>query len=134
MKHLQWTCENKQKQGGLFHVKHFFNEVNVFFGFIGGSLSYLLGGFDYLLQFLVLLMVIDFVTGFAKSFFNHNLDKEKIFVGAYKKVAMFLVVIIAQEIDMLTNGQTPTDKTATIRPTARQRILSRSGRLVNQTS
>jgi len=85
-------------------------------GFISSTLSMLLGGFDMLLQALVVFMIVDFLSGWlvAAVFKSSNktttgrLSSAAGLKGIVKKAASLMVVIVAVHLDVLfgTNGIT----------------------------
>lgn len=66
---------------------------------IGGWLGWFLGGSDGLLIALVLFVVIDYATGVMCAVVDHRLSSEVGFRGICKKVAIFLLVGVAQILD-----------------------------------
>ena len=46
-------------------------------------------------------MIIDYITGIIKSIKNKDLNSEKGYFGILKKVLMLLIVVVAQQIDMI---------------------------------
>jgi toxin secretion/phage lysis holin len=64
-----------------------------------------LGGWDKLLEILVLSVVIDYGTGVIKALCLKQLSPEIGYRGILKKVGIFVVVVLAVQIDKLV-GQT----------------------------
>lgn len=62
---------------------------------------YLLGGFDIALQSLLIVMVIDYLTGIASAFYNKELSSKTGFKGILKKFCYLLVVVLSVVIDNL---------------------------------
>lgn len=56
------------------------------------------------LNLLVSFMVLDFITGFIKAFINRNVSSKALFKGGYMKCLVFVVIIIANKIDITFNG------------------------------
>jgi toxin secretion/phage lysis holin len=67
---------------------------------VGGWLGWFLGGCDGLLIALVLFVVIDYITGVFCAITDHRLSSEIGFRGICKKVVIFLLVGIAQILDV----------------------------------
>lgn len=88
-------------------MNKFFNEISIVFSFVGGGVSYFLGGFDTALTFLLSMIVIDYLTGIAKSYFSHTLNSNVGYLGIYKKIAILVVVGLAVMIDHLAGDNTP---------------------------
>lgn len=55
------------------------------------------------LYFLMILMIVDIVTGFAKAIKNENLWSKRSFRGIAKKTLIFSIIILANIIDMILN-------------------------------
>lgn len=55
------------------------------------------------LYFLMILMCVDIVTGFAKAIKNQNLWSKKSLRGTAKKILIFCIIILANIIDMILN-------------------------------
>lgn len=68
---------------------------------IGSTISYFLGGYDMLLQALILFVVIDYITGVLAAIKGKSLSAEVGYWGIIKKVLLFVVVGIAHTIDLL---------------------------------
>ncbi|MBO5389825.1 MAG: phage holin family protein [Lachnospiraceae bacterium] len=77
-------------------------------GSIGSGVAYLLGGWTHSLKFLVILMVIDFVTGLMVGGVFHKSTKTETgalesragFKGICKKVTMLFFVMIGHGVDV----------------------------------
>lgn len=68
----------------------------------GGAIAaHLYGGWNWTLTALVLFVVIDFVTGMIAAGIEGKLKSKISFVGAAKKVAIFLVITVAHLVDTL---------------------------------
>ena len=62
---------------------------------------YLLGGFDIALQSLLIVIVIDYLTGIASAIYNKELSSKIGFKGIIKKFCYLLVVALSVVIDNL---------------------------------
>lgn len=86
------------KNKGELHVEY--THSDLFHKFIyGGDLT--------LLYFLMVLMVIDIITGLAKAFKNKDLWSRKSMYGFGRKILIFCIIILANIIDQilkLNNG------------------------------
>ena len=65
------------------------------------TLLFILGGWDIALQSLIVVMIIDYLTGISKSYVAKTLNSNKGFKGIVKKLAMLGLVAIAVIIDRL---------------------------------
>lgn len=79
--------------------------IKAIIGVCGGFLSYLLGGWDVMLQTLVILTATDYLTGILAGIFEKKLSSEVGFKGIIKKVCMFCIVGLASVVDMTVNTE-----------------------------
>lgn len=77
------------------------------FTMVGGALGGLLGGWDGFLYALITFVVIDYLTGLMVAINKKTLSSEVGFKGIEKKVVIFFLVAVANEIDLyvLQSGQ-----------------------------
>lgn len=85
-------------------MKEFWNTIQLIFAGIGGWLGYFLGGCDGLLYALISFVVIDYITGVMCAIANHTLSSEVGFKGICRKVLIFLLVGIANILDIHVIG------------------------------
>lgn len=83
------------------------NGFSVVFGVFGGSLAWLLGGWDVLLWTLICFIVLDYLTGLAKAWKTKTLSSEIGFEGLIKKVMILTLVVMANFIQMLMGDVVP---------------------------
>lgn len=81
--------------------------------FIITCLTYFLGGFDLALKSLLIVMVIDYLTGVSSAIYNKKLSSKIGFKGIIKKFCYLLVVGLSVSIDNLT-GQNGTIRSLVI--------------------
>lgn len=62
---------------------------------------YLLGGFDIALQSLIIVIIIDYLTGIASAIYNKELSSKIGFKGIIKKFCYLLIVALSVVIDNL---------------------------------
>lgn len=84
-----------------------FNQISIIFGVIGGVCSYWLGGWDTLLKTIVVLTVLDYITGWIKAINLKKLSSEIGFRGLLKKIVMFIVIATAFVIQEFIGGTIP---------------------------
>lgn len=72
-----------------------FNWLTVAGGIIGGSISYLLGGWDSISKCLVLFILLDWFTGLSSALYNGHASSQKGFKGVIKMVAKILAVFVS---------------------------------------
>ena len=95
-------------------MKEFWNSIQLVFTGIGGWLGYFLGGWDGLLYALIAFVVIDYITGVMCAISNHTLSSEVGFKGICRKVLIFLLVGIANILDIHVIGSGSVLRTAVI--------------------
>ena len=95
-------------------MKEFWNTIQLIFTAIGGWLGYFLGGCDGLLYALVAFLVIDYITGVMCAINDKTLSSEVGFRGICRKVLIFLLVGIANILDVQVVGTGSVLRTAVI--------------------
>ena len=81
-------------------MKEFWSICQVVFTFLGGWLGYFLGGCDGLLFTLLVFVTADYITGVMCAIIDKRLNSKEGFQGICRKVIIFLLVGIAQMIDV----------------------------------
>ena len=95
-------------------MTEFWNTIQIIFSAVGGWLGYFLGGCDGLLYALIAFVVIDYVTGVMCAIINRELSSAVGFKGIFRKVLIFLLVGIANIIDVQVIGTGAVLRTAVI--------------------
>ena len=95
-------------------MKEFWNTIQLIFFAVGGWLGYFLGGCDGLLYALIAFVVIDYITGVMCAIINRELSSAVGFKGIFRKVLLFLLVGIANIIDVQVIGTGAVLRTAVI--------------------
>lgn len=95
-------------------MKEFWNFIQLIFSIIGGWLGYFLGGCDGLLYALIAFVVIDYITGVMCAITDKTLFSEVGFKGICRKVLIFLLVGIANILDVQVIGTGSVLRTAVI--------------------
>ncbi len=95
-------------------MKEFWNMIQFVFTMIGGWLGYFLGGCDGLLYALIAFVVIDYITGVMCAIADKSLSSEVGFKGICRKVLIFLLVGIANILDVQVIGTGSVLRTAVI--------------------
>ena len=88
-------------------------KINDIFSVLSTSIVYLLGGFDIALQSLIIVMIIDYVTGVSSAIYNKELSSKIGFKGIIKKFCYLLIIALSVVIDNLT-GQSGVIRTLVI--------------------
>lgn len=95
-------------------MKEFWNTIQLVFAAIGGWLGYFLGGCDGLLYALIAFVVVDYLTGVMCAIADKNLSSEVGFKGICRKVLIFILVGIANILDVQVIGDGSILRTAVI--------------------
>jgi toxin secretion/phage lysis holin len=95
-------------------MKEFWNMIQLVFTAIGGWLGYFLGGCDGLLIALIVFVVADYITGVMCAIVDRKLSSEVGFKGICKKVLIFMLVGIANILDVQVVGTGSVLRTAVI--------------------
>lgn len=95
-------------------MREFWNSVQLIFTAVGGWLGYFLGGSDGLLYALIVFVVIDYLTGVMCAVNDKTLSSEVGFRGICRKLLIFLMVGIANILDVHIIGTGSVLRTAAI--------------------
>ncbi len=95
-------------------MKEFWNTIQLIFTAVGGWLGYFLGGCDGLLIALVVFTSVDYITGVMCAVADRKLSSEVGFKGICRKVLIFLLVGIANILDVQVIGTGSVLRTAVI--------------------
>ena len=82
-------------------MKLFFNNA---VSIVVTTLVYLLGGFDIALICLLIVIVLDYITGVLSAIYNKKLNSKIGIKGIVKKIAYLCVVALAVVIDKITGA------------------------------
>ena len=106
------SYKNSLKEG--FVMKGFWNTVQMVFAAVGGWLGWFLGGCDGLLYALVAFVAVDYVTGVLCAVADRKLSSEVGFKGIAKKALIFLLVGMANVLDVQVIGSGCVLRTAVV--------------------
>jgi len=95
-------------------MKEFWNMIQLAFAGVGGWLGYFLGGCDGLILALLAFVVIDYITGVMCAIADKKLSSSVGFKGICRKVLIFLLVGIANILDVHIIGTGSVLRTAVI--------------------
>ena len=95
-------------------MKEFWNGIQIVFTMIGGWLGYFLGGCAGLLIALVMFVVMDYISGVMCAIADKTLSSEVGFKGICRKVLIFVLVGIANILDVQVIGTGSVLRTAVI--------------------
>lgn len=89
------------------------NTINLMLGTFFSGVAYFLGGWDFALQTLLLVMALDYITGICKAIKQKKLNSKTGFAGILKKFGYLIIVALAVVIDHLA-GDTGAVRTLVI--------------------
>lgn len=95
-------------------MKEFWLMIQTVFTGLGGWIGYYLGGCDGLLYALIAFVIVDYLTGVMCAIADKKLSSNVGFKGICRKVLIFLLVGIANIIDVQVIGQIGILRTAVI--------------------
>ncbi len=95
-------------------MKEFWLMIQAVFTGLGGWIGYYLGGCDGLLYALIAFVIVDYLTGIMCAIADKRLSSNVGFKGICRKVLIFLLVGIANIIDVQVIGQIGILRTAVI--------------------
>ena len=95
-------------------MNEFWNTIQLIFAAIGGWLGYFLGGCDGLLIALIIFVVCDYITGVLCAIADKKLSSAVGFKGICRKVLIFILVGIANILDIHVLGHEGVLRTAII--------------------
>lgn len=105
---------HKIKEREESYMKEFWNTIQFVFAGIGGWLGWLLGGCDGLLFALLVFVAVDYITGVMCAVLDKSLSSEVGFKGICRKVLIFLLVGIANILDVQVIGTASVLRTAVV--------------------
>lgn len=71
-----------------------------------GAVTTLLGGWDMALEILLIVMVLDYITGVASAFKRKTVSSSEGYMGLLKKASIFIIIILAAQVDRITGNDT----------------------------
>lgn len=83
------------------------NLFSVIGGTAGGILTFMFGGFDAILKALIVLVILDYITGLIKAAYTKTVSSEIGFKGILKKFLIAIVVAVAVIIQHLVDDAIP---------------------------
>lgn len=95
-------------------MKQIWNSIQTVFTALGGTLGWFLGGADGFLYALIAFAVIDYITGMMCAVADRELSSKIGFKGICRKVIIFLLVGVANLLDVYIIGTGSVLRTAVI--------------------
>lgn len=71
---------------------------------VAGALSTLIGGWDMILEILLIVMTLDYITGVVSAFKQKTVSSNKGYMGLVKKGGIFVIIILAAQMDRMTGN------------------------------
>lgn len=78
-----------------------FNVFSIIFGFLGGIFTFFFGKVDILFYTLCALVVLDYITGLIKAYYNKTVSSELGKKGLLKKFMILVVIAVAVLLNRL---------------------------------
>lgn len=80
------------------------NIISFITGTLATGLVYFLGGWDISLQILIVVVVLDYITGVCQAIYNKKLNSMVGLKGIVKKVGYFIIVAVAVMLDRIAGN------------------------------
>lgn len=80
------------------------NFISFITGTLATALVYFLGGWDIALQILLIVIVLDYITGVCKAIYNRKMNSKVGAKGIIKKLGYLIVVAVSVELDRITGN------------------------------
>lgn len=88
-------------------IEKLFNSISIVFGVVAGSAIHLLGGNDILLKTIIILVVLDYITGIIKAVYLKQMSSQIGFKGILKKVMIFILICFSFLIQTFLKDSIP---------------------------
>lgn len=82
-------------------------QINVALSIGLGVVNHYLGGWDLLLNTFIVLVILDFVTGWLNAIFTKRLSSEIGSKGVARKIVIFIIIAVANLLQELLNDTIP---------------------------
>lgn len=81
-------------------LQHFLVDAKIFIGVLGSGVGWFLGEIDGLIYALIAFIIVDYITGVIAAYKRKKLSSRVGFYGFFKKCIIFLIVGIANLLDI----------------------------------
>ena len=88
-------------------MNRIFNTASIVLGVAGGIAAQIFGAWDTVLCALLVIMVLDYITGVMKAVYRKELSSEAGYKGILRKITVLVVVALANVVQKLTGGTAP---------------------------
>jgi toxin secretion/phage lysis holin len=92
-------------------MEKLFNIYSIVAALAGGVAVKLFGGWDALLQTILVLTILDYITGIIKAIINKELSSYTSFKGILKKMLMYVVIACAVSVENIVGEVIPLRET-----------------------
>ena len=79
-----------------------FNWTSTVIGIVGGFFAAIFGQWDSVLWALLVIMVLDYLTGIIKAVYTKNISSEIGFKGLLKKITILIIVALSNVLQQIT--------------------------------
>lgn len=79
-----------------------FNWTSTVIGIVGGFFAAIFGQWDSILWALLVIMVLDYLTGVIKAVYTKNVSSEVGFKGLLKKITILIIVALSNVLQQIT--------------------------------
>ena len=79
-----------------------FNWISTVIGIVGGFLAAIFGQWDSILWALLVIMVLDYLTGIIKAIYTKTMSSEIGFKGLLKKITILIIVALSNVLQQIT--------------------------------
>ena len=88
-------------------MNRIFNTASIVLGVFGGIMAQIFGAWDTVLCALLVIMVLDYITGVIKAVYQKKLSSEVGYKGILRKIMVLVVVALANVVQRLTGETAP---------------------------
>ncbi len=89
------------------YLEKYLSPASLILGTLGGTLVTFFGGWDSLLKTIMLLIIIDYLSGILKGIYTKRLSSALGYKGIVKKIMMLLVIALAHAIQQTFSTSVP---------------------------
>lgn len=86
-------------------------DFNIVESVASGTIAFFFGNWAFLLKSILVLVILDVITGWIKAICNHNLSSDVGFKGVLKKIVIFIIIVLANIIQSLLSQKIPLRET-----------------------
>lgn len=91
----------------MLSIEKIFKTISVICSVVCGIIASLLGGFDVLLKIIIMLVILDYITGIVKAIYLKKISSSIGFKGILKKFTIFIVICFSYLMQCFFNNSIP---------------------------